>query len=288
MSSTTYACTPDDVLALAKHTLKQIPCEWQNCPGPSVLNSWNSFEQHVKQHCYNACDDLDRHVCQYRSCSGRFHTSQAELVIHVLNSHCTRIQMPCPFSNCRWTFYRASQLDSHLEDEHSENYNNEKGILQIHASALKPSSRPFRPSPPPILEPLVLGKQQVREVLPLPIRLQQFRYYSRHTKHQFEPPCPNYRAWGYIDNLGPEEEAEKQMEDYEPPPPLNLKSFQAAELTDVEVTLEVRPKPPERYLDPVKQLLSRPIPISTMPITLKSPISGVPANGEPRCTAVEG
>ena len=45
MSSGVYYCTSEDVLNLAKHMVRSIACEWQSCPGPSVLNSWKTFEQ---------------------------------------------------------------------------------------------------------------------------------------------------------------------------------------------------------------------------------------------------
>lgn len=36
--------------------------------------------------------------CQYRSCSARIHTSQAELCNHVINSHLTRVHLLCPIN----------------------------------------------------------------------------------------------------------------------------------------------------------------------------------------------
>lgn len=170
------------------------------------------------------------------------------------------------WTGCQWTFTRVTQLEGHLEEEHSTHYNILTGSLQVHSGILKQSCKPYKLPPSPNLQPLIPGRHSIQQVLPLPIKISQFksslsRSSTLTARHQ--PLHPQYNIWGYLNNLGPEEELEKRTEGYEPPLPLHFKAIHAAELTDTGAMLVVRHKPLVHELDPMHQLLSRPVHIST-------------------------
>ncbi|KAI0704956.1 hypothetical protein BC835DRAFT_1315937 [Cytidiella melzeri] len=230
---------------------------------PFIPASANYIQQHVRQHCLDNSNKSGQHTCQYKSCAMRYYSSRAELLTHVTHSHLTRLQTPCPIAGCYGTFIRASQLEDHLSSSHPTEFNSHSGDLTAHPGCFKRSRHPVKPGQRLGLIELVRGTQPIRDILPLPIRQGSRSIFPSSSQQSTQQSYPRWRTWGYIDNLGPEYDAEKSKAGYEPP--------QAPAAIAETSTMAVWFKPPDDEPDLSYRLLSRPVPIPMIPVVLKPP-----------------
>lgn len=134
-----------NVVQVAKNTLQAtlIPCEWGPCP--AKLNSRETFLEHLQ---YHTAEEVQHETfqCRLMKCSGRLHASEYDLQQHVLLSHLSRMNLPCPVYGCSSVFGRHIQLVDHVREMHHDLLGH-TSTLGSQSSHLKPARDPI-PLPP--------------------------------------------------------------------------------------------------------------------------------------------